>query len=169
MNRFYIIAPIVCMLLFGGVYWNHSKHAAIEAKALEEQAALVKAEEAAKKEAAVVKAREDSAQRAAARLAEEAAAEADRREKWAAAGKKIADDTAANDKLIAQHIAAIKSFEAELIALRDAKEKANAKSLETTRNTELARIAKRNAEMEIQRMTEMVARKAAGTSLAAVP
>jgi hypothetical protein len=169
MNRFYIITPVVLMLLFGGVFWNHSKHAAIEAREFEVRAAQAKADEAAKKEAAVVKAREDAAKRTAARLAEEQAAETEKREKWAAAGKKIADDTNANQTLIAQHTAAIKSLEAELVALREAKEKANARSLETTQNTELARIAKRNAEMEIQRMTEMVARKAANTSLASMP
>lgn len=169
MNRFYIITPLVLMLLFGGVFWKHSQASAIEAKEAALVAERVKAEEIAKKEAAVVKAREDSAKRAADRLAEEQAAEAEKRARWTAAGDKIAADTAANQTLIAQHTAAIKALETELADLRVAKEKANNRSFEITQATELARIAKRNSEMEIQRMTEMVARKAANTSIAAMP
>lgn len=169
MNRFYIITPLVFMLLFGGVFWKHSQHSAIEKQKLEQVAAQAKADEAAKKEAAVVKAREDTAKRAADRLAEEQAQEADKRSKWASTGKTITDDTAANDALIAKYTAEIKAMEAELATLRTTKEQVSNKSLEITQTTELARIAKRNAEMEIQRLTEMVARTAAKTSLATMP
>ena len=169
MNKFYIITPFVMMLLFGGVFWKHSQASAIEAKQVEMKIAQAKAEEAAKKEAAVVKAREDSAKRTAARLAEEQQQEADKRAKWESAGQRIASDTATAEATIVKHTAAIKALEAELTQLRATKEKVNTKSLEVMQATELARIAKRNAELEIQRLTEMVARKAAGTSLAAMP
>ena len=169
MNKFYIITPIVMMLLFGGVFWKHSQASSIEAKQVEMKIAQAKAEEAAKKEAAVVKAREDSAKRTAARLAEEQQQEADKRAKWESAGQRIATDIATAEATIAKHTAALKALETELTELRANKEKVNAKSLEVMQATELARIAKRNAELEIQRLTEMVARKAAGTSLAALP
>ena len=169
MNRFYIIAPVVMMLLFGGVFWKHSQASAIEARELELKVAKAKADDAAKKEAAVVKAREDSAKRTAARLAEEQQQEADKRAKWESSGQKIASDTATAEATIAKHNAAIKALETELTELRATKERVNAKSLEVMQATELARIAKRNAELEIQRLTEMVARKAANTSLASIP
>ncbi len=169
MNRFYLIVPLVLSLLFGGVYWQHRQHSAEAAKVKAEQVAKAKAEEDAKKSEAERKAREDAEKRTAARAAEEKKKEDDKQAKWVADGVKISDETSGYVAQTAAYTKEIATLEKELAAIRSAKELAGKEVFAQAREVELALIAKRNAELEIQRLTEMVARKAAGTSLVKSP
>ena len=63
----------------------------------------------------------------------------------------------------------IADLEKELAGLRTQKETVNRENLELLKKVELARIAKRNAELNIQRMTEMISRRAAASALTAPP
>lgn len=164
MNKFYIIVPVVLLAVFGGVYWQHSGQAARHAEQQAAEVAHVEQEAAAKKQAAERQAREDAERRSAERLVEERKREEARQAAWEADNRKLAEDTtryteqAAKNRTEAERLAAeVKSLEAE-------HEKQEAAVFAQTEAVELARIAKRNAELEIQRLVEIVARKG-GTSL----
>lgn len=167
MNKLYIIVPLVLALAFGGLYVSHSKHAAEKAavaKAEAEEKARVAAEQKAEAER---QAREDAERRTREREAEEKKKEEEKAAKWAAQGKQIADETARYEELAKQHTAELKELEAKLAALRAEKEAAVRAGFDFDLDIEKARVAKRTAELEIQRLVEMTARKA-GTTLAPV-
>ena len=160
MNRFYLIVPIVLLGLFGGIYWQHSRTAATEAAAKATETERIKAEELAKKAEAERAAREEAARRAAAREAEEKAKEDEKRARWAAEGKRIEEETAAFAARVAELAEQTKRAETELTEVRAAKDALDRENFEIAREVELARIAKRNAELEIQRAVEVVAGRA---------
>jgi hypothetical protein len=161
MNRFYLIVPLVMVCLFGGVYWQHHNTSTAEAARLAAAAELARAAEAAQKDEAARLAREDSARRAAERVAEEQKKEDEKRAKWTADGLRIEEETARFTARVAELTREIAQAEVELAALRTAEEKLDRENFELAREVELARIAKRNAELEIQRAVDVVAQRAA--------
>jgi hypothetical protein len=165
MNRFYLIVPVVLLALFGGVYWQHNRSAAADARQKAAAVALAKEADESKKQAAEAKAREDAAQRTAARLADEQKKEQEKQDRWEAEGLRIAEDTARDTGKAASLAGSVAEREKELAALRSARDTVNHEAFELARQVELARIQKRNAELEVQRLTEMIARKVANTSL----
>ncbi|EIP98598.1 hypothetical protein OpiT1DRAFT_03058 [Opitutaceae bacterium TAV1] len=164
MNRFYLIVPLVLVALFGGVYWNHTKHAAELALQKEAEALRLEQAETAKKAEAEAKAREDAARRAAERQAEEKKKEEEKQARQEAESAKIAADTKSARETAAARAAEIATLEKQLTELRAGLETLHKDTFELNRRVELARIERRNAELEVQRLTEMIARKA-GTSL----
>jgi hypothetical protein len=167
MNKLYVIVPLLLTLAFGGVYLVHRKEAAAKAEIARVEAARAAADEAAKKAEAERQAREDADRRAAERLAEEKRKEEEKRAKWEAVGKQIVDDTAAYQAQADKNAAEIKALETKLAALRAEKDQMSQTVFDAAKELEAARIAKRNAELEIQRLVEMTARKA-GTTLGTV-
>jgi len=165
----YFIVPVILAVIFSFFYFAYlddAKQKDIERKA---EIARVEQAEALKKAEIEEKARLDAERRAAERLAAEQAKEAERIAKWEAEGKRIQDAT---DENIAEANALAKkisNLEIELNALRQSKAKTNAEVLEMIKQVERAMIDKRNAELEIQRMTEMIARRAADSSLSRAP
>lgn len=161
MNRFYLIVPIVFLGLFGGVYWQHSRTAAAEAEVRAAETERIKAEELAKKTAAETAAREESARRTAAREAEEKKKDEEKRARWEADGRRIEEETTEFSGRVAELTAEIAKAEAALAAVRADKTRVDRENFELAREVELARIAKRNAELEIQRAIDVVAQRAA--------
>ena len=92
---------------------------------------------------------------------------------YAAAGaqadKKVKDQTAEYTAKGAAAQKQVDALEAELAKLRKDKDATSRESFELAKKVELARVARRNAELEIQRMTEMVSRRAADSSLTRPP
>lgn len=163
MKKLYVAVPLALTLAFSGVYYLHS----IEAK---EKAALARAasekadaEAAAKKAEAERQAREDAERRTAERLAEEKKKEEEKAAKWEAASRQIAEETAAYKEQAAKTATEITALEAKLAALRQEKDAAARLVFQRAGAVEAARIKKRNAELEIQRLVEMVARKGGAT------
>ena len=165
MNRFYLIVPVVLLGVFGGVYWQHTQHSAEAAKAKAELVQQAKVAEEAKKAESERKAREDADRRAAARLAEEDKKQEEKRIRWETEGARLVEETARYQKQAADLARQIAEAEKKIVAQRGEREARARAAFEQEREIELIRIAKRNAELEIQRLTEIVARKA-GTSLA---
>ncbi len=163
MNRFYLIVPVVLLALFGGVYWQHSSNAVSEARMKAAATAEAKLAEETRKADAERKAREDADKRAAARLAEEQKKEDDKRIKWEADNAQIAADAARYDAQAATFTKELTALEKQLAEIRATGQSLNRQNFELARDVELARIAKRNAELEIQRTTEILARTAAAT------
>ena len=167
MNKLYLIVPILLTLAFSGLYSLHSKEAADKAEKVRIEAARVVAETEAKKQAAEKQAKEDSDRRTAERIAADKAKEEEKRAKWEAAGKAIADDTSTYVAQAVKNEAETKSLETKLAALRADKDKATQAAFDFELAIEQARVSKRTAELEIQRLVEAVARKG-GTTLGSV-
>lgn len=163
MNRFYLIAPVVLLVLFGGLYWNHVRSADAEAQAKVAAAFEAQAAEDARKAEAERKAREDAEKRAAERLAEEQKREEAKAAKWAADSAQIAADKARYEEQTKALLAEAAALEKEIATVRGDRQTLKRDNFELAREIELARIAKRNAELEIQRTTEMLARSAGST------
>ncbi len=165
----YVISVGSMLAIFLFFYFTHLKEAEIRDKARAAQIAQQQKDDADRKALIEAKAREDATARAAARAADEAKKEADKVAKWEADGQKIKDQTdkynTEADRLSKQAA----RLEIQLDTLRNDKEKANRESFELAKRVELAKIAKRNAELEIQRMTEMIARRAADSLMARPP
>ncbi len=167
MNKLYVIVPLILTLAFGGIYLSHRKDAAVKKAEAAQVAARAAEAEAAKKAEAERQAKADADKRAAERLAEEKRKEEEKAAKWAAAGKQIAADTAAYQTQAEKTLAEARALEAKLSALRAEKDRAAQAGFDAALAVEAARVQKRSAELEIQRLVEMTARKA-GTTLGGV-
>ena len=165
----YIIFPSVMLAGFLVVYFSHKEKAEAKERAHIEQVAREKAEAEEKKRVAEAKAREDARKRQEERDAEERRKAEEKAAKQAADDKKVADQTAeytAKANAAAKQVA---TLEQELDRLRKEKDQTSREAFDLAKQVELARIARRNAELEIQRMAEMVARRAAESSLTQPP
>lgn len=166
MNRLYLLAPIVLLAVFGGFYWQHTRTAATEST--DKAAAIIAAERAelANKTEAEHRARADAEKRSAERTAEEAKRDVEKRARTEEENRRIATDTATHRAQVAALTAETAALQAQLTALQTRRATLNTEAFALAKEVELARIAKRNAELEIQRLTDMVARQAANTTLA---
>jgi Flp pilus assembly protein TadB len=168
MKRFYFIFafPVVLLVVFSGVYWQFSKTSDEAEHAKQVQVAQQKATDEQKKKEEETKARQDTEKRIAERAAEERKKEDERIAKWDAESKRITDESQGYATQVASNSKEIADLTKELADLRQAKENKTRDLLNSASEAELAAIAKRSAELEIQRMTEMVARKVASSQVA---
>ncbi|ACB75623.1 hypothetical protein [Opitutus terrae] len=165
----YLVSVGSLLAIFLFFYFAHVEEARILDKKRTEEAAAKAKVEADRKAEIEQKARDDAAKRAADRAAEEAKKEADRAAKQAAEDKKVKDATDAANAKADGYAKQAGELEVQLSALRTQKEKLNREEFELAKQVELARVAKRNAELEIQRMTDMIAKRAADSAIATPP
>ena len=169
MKRLYLLIPLALLGLFAVPFVAHLRH--------EEQATLARAATTARQQAdaekesqaAELKARADADQRAAARLAAEQHAAEAKRAQCEDESRRIAADTAGYSAGAAKLAAEVADLQSQLASVRAKRAKLSAEAFATAKTVELARIDKRNAELEIQRLTAMLARQAAGTELPPLP
>jgi hypothetical protein len=165
----YLAFPGVMLALFLVVWFAHEKDAdARDKQRLEAKAKKLEDEKQAKA-AAEKKAREEAAQRQKEREEEDRKKEDERRAKQAKADKEVKD---AYDAAVAEgdrYQKELNNLEVELDRLHKAKDLASRQAFDLAKQVELARVAKRNAELEEQRMTDMIARRAAESTMAAMP
>ena len=165
----YLIFPGLMMAGFLVIYFSHVEKTHAKEKAAAEKIAKEKAEADVKKKAAEVKARDDAKKRQEERDAEEKKKADEKEAKQAADDKKVRDATA---EYVAKGAAAAKqvaTLEKDLDNLRKEKDKTQREAFDLAKQVELARIARRNAELEIQRMTEMVSKRAHESSMVKPP
>ena len=161
----YVISVGSMLAIFLVFYLSATKQHEERERQRAAQVAAKKAAEDARKADIEAKAREDAEKRAAQRAADEAKKEADRVAKWDAEGQKIQDAT---NKYNADADASAKKaaeLEVQLTALRADKEKLNREAFDLAKGVELGKIARRDAELEIQRTTAMIARRAEQSTL----
>lgn len=165
----YLLAPAIMMGVFMVFYFSyvekaHAKEAVAKARIEADKKA---AEE--KKMVAEAKAREDAKKRQDERDAEEKRKEKERIDKQAAEDKKVRDAT---NEFLARGKSAeqkVKQLETQLDNLRKEKDRLSREAFDIAKQVELARIARRNAELEMQRMTEMITKRASESSLVRPP
>jgi len=169
MNRFYLIVPVVLVAVFGGIYWQHTREVAHQAVEKQAESARALEAEQSRKTAAEQKAREDADRRTAAQLAEEQKKETEKQALWDSESRALAADIATYQDQLARSTTELDQLNARLATVRATREKRAAQAFELTRAVELDRIRKRNAELEVQRLTEILATQAAGSVLASSP
>lgn len=161
----YVISVGGMLTVFLFFYFSHIKEAERLEKIRQEKIAHEIEVEKAKKAEIEAKARQDAEKRAAERAAADAKKEADKLAKWEADSRKIQQTTDEYNAKAAAFSKQVSELEIQLNTLRTSKEKLNREAFEFAKQVEQARIEKRNAELEIQRMTDMIAKKAADSSL----
>lgn len=164
MKRFYYIFPLVLLGAFSVLFMQFSKASDEADRIKAEKLAIQKQAEEAKKKEEAAKSREDSEKRTAARLAEERQKEEERVAKWNAETKRIEDEAQGYVSKAAELSKEVTDLEKKLADLRSTKDTRTRELLAVSSEVELAAIAKHNAELEIQRMNEMLVRKVAKTS-----
>jgi membrane protein involved in colicin uptake len=166
MNKFYFIIPVVLLAAFVAYYSQFSKEFARREADKAQHLADLKAEDDRKKQEAIAKAAEEAHQREEAQRAAEAAAEAERRAKWDADNQKIADETADYQQKADVYARQAADLDAQLDSLRNTHDQASRDLFDLQKQIELAKIDRRNAELEIQRTYDMVTEKVAASTLA---
>jgi preprotein translocase subunit SecF len=165
----YLIFPGAFLGLFLIFFFSHKKESDEKERVRLEVAAKKKADDADAKSKAEEKAKVAAAQRQAEREKEEADKDRVRREKQEKIDRDIRDDT---NKALAEadaHQKEINALELELSRLHKSKDAVTREAFDLQKAVELEHIKKRNAELEIQRFTEMIARRAAQSSMAQMP
>lgn len=169
MAKTYIILPLIMLGIFYFFYQDFSKQNEIAVAEKAAAAEAAEAQAAADKAEAERKSKEDAARRTAEREADEAAKIAKQRAAWEADGAKVAADTAAAKAKSNEHQMKINELELKLAGLRKEREMINGEVFAMLKEVESARIAKRNAEREVQRMAAMVTQKAETSVLVKKP
>lgn len=169
MNRYYIIVPIILLAGFGFLYAQF--HSEMKAKEAQRQAQIqaAKDEDARKRHEADEKARLDSERRERERQEEEAKKAKDKKDKYEAEIQKIRDEIAHYTGQVNDEGKQSAKLEQDLANLRATKEKENRESFDLNKQVERAQIDRRNAEFEIQRLTDMIVHRASESSMARMP
>ena len=165
----YLIFPGAMLAGFLVIYLSHVEKTHVKEKEAKAKIAEQKAEAESKKKVAEAKAREDAKKRTDERDALETKALQEKIAKQAANDKEVRDATAGYTAKADAAAKQVGAQEAELDRLRKEKDQTSRETFEIAKQVELARIARRNAELEIQRMTEMVVRRASDSSLTRPP
>lgn len=165
----YLIFPGLMLGAFLIFFFAHQKDSDAREAARLEVAKKQEDEKAKAKAEAERKASIDAKERQAAREKEDADKEAAKLAKQAAADKEVKDTT---DKALAEgdkFAKEVSKLEIDLDTLHKGKDKASREAFDLAKQVELAKVAKRNAEFEIQRTTEMISRRASDSSLTRMP
>jgi len=169
MNRYYIIIPIVLMAVF--IYFERG--ASKEAEVARQQQIELKAKEEAKKladkQALEAKAKIASEQRNAERIKAEQDKEEKRKADFQAKIQKLKDDAKRYTDSVELNTKLVASLEKELAAKRATRDSENRLVLDLAKKVEISKKARRAAELEVQRFTEMLSTKANESSMAKIP
>ena len=170
MNKFYFILPVFLMVAFG-LYYTQVAQPQMRAEAA--AAARLKADEAARDEAHRLeierKSQEDARRAQADREAKSRAAQEKARAEKEAQDRAVREETAKFEDEAARLTKQIADLEREIAGLRAQREQTNQEAFELAKQVELAKIDRRTAEMDLQRMYEMVAQKVTDSSLTKMP
>ncbi|HWA11259.1 MAG TPA: hypothetical protein VG838_17595 [Opitutaceae bacterium] len=165
----YIIFPGIGLALFLVLYFAEVKKMDEKERARAEEVAKKKKEDDDRKERLQRESSEAQAKAAKAREDERLRKEADKAAKWKAEGDKIQEDTNKAQAEIAISTKKVADLEAEITRLRNQRDQANREYLALIESVEAAKIERRNAELDIQRKTAMIANRASDSSLTRMP
>ncbi len=161
----YVIFPGIGIAVFLGLYFPAKSHfEAVEASRAEAVARQKTADDAHKKELEDL-ARQDSEKRAAQNAKDEAAREAARLEKWNQQGRDIQAETDAATADGDRYSKQIADLQIQLDTLHKQKDDLSREDFDLTKQVELARVNESTADLEIQRMVEMIANRAGASSM----
>lgn len=165
----YLILPVVMTGVFLMFFFKHEKETVARETARGQEMAQKAAADKAVKDAAEAKAKESARIAQLDRDRENAEREAARKAQQDAVDKEIKDKTDASLAEIARDTKRAKELELEIARLITDRERITREAFDLAKQVELAMVAKRNAELEEQRLTEMIARRATESSMTKLP
>ncbi len=169
MNRYYIIVPLILMSVF--VYFE--RDASKQALIVEEQKMEAKKVEEAKKEeekrVLEEKAKIDSERRNEQRLKEEKEKEDKKKAEYQAKLQRFKDDIKRYSDDIDKFNKEVERLQKELADKRELRERENRATFELAKKVEISKKMRRNAELQLQRYTAMLAKRADESAMAKMP
>lgn len=169
----YLIVPFVLLLAFlytpSVGYFAAQKRIAAKVAAAEAAKEAKQAEEDRHRKEVEAKAAEDARERQLKREAEEKAKQEKREREYQDANDRLSRDIAEFSGEADKFAKEAAELDIALAKLRTRKESAAREAFELAKQVELAKIERRNAEIEIQRMVDMVAQRLNASPLSAPP
>jgi hypothetical protein len=165
----YVIAPGAMLAVFLFFYMSSRAETKAREQAHNEEVAKQKADADEKKRIAEQTAKEDAERRNAEREAEEVKAAKAKQDKYDADMAAIQADTDKSNALADTYAKQVSDLTIELDTLNKQKDALSREGFELSKKIELAEVARHNAEMEVQRLVEMIADRADQTLMAKMP
>lgn len=165
----YVLGPGIMLAVFLFFYFASRAETEAREKAEKVEAARQKAEADEKKHVAEQKAREDAERRNAERAAEEAKTAQDKLEKYQTDMRRIQDDTDKSNALEETEAKQVSELTIELDTLHKQKDALSREGFDLQKKVELAQVARENAELDIQRMVQVIANRADESAMAKMP
>jgi len=165
----YVLGPGLMLGVFLFFYFSSKAETDARMKAEKARKEEIAKEEEQKKQIAEKKARDDAERRNADRAADEARIAKEKQDKYDADMRRIQEDT---DKATASAEASAKQVSEltiELDTLHKQKDSITREGFDLAKRVEMAEVARRNAELEIQRMVDMIANRADQSSMTKMP
>jgi hypothetical protein len=170
MTKFYVILPAILLIVFGVYYTKVAKPEMVAAEvAKEKRIADERAAEDAHRKEVEAKAQEDARKAQEVRDQKEKERQEKAQKDKDEQDRKVQEETAKWTDEAAKLTKDIAAMEAQIANLRSKREATNREVLDLAKKAELAKIDRRNAELEIQRMYDMVAQKVADSFLTKAP
>ena len=169
MNKSYLIVPIVLLAIFAVTYNSSLQEMHAREMANQAKATKIKIEEKRRKDEVELKATADAKRRQEERDAEDRKKQAKKQAEYDDAMKSLRDQTADYTTQAAKLSKEITDLESQIAQNRNAKENLARENLALAKTVDLMKINRRNAELEIQRTMEMVAKKLNDSSIAVSP
>jgi chromosome segregation ATPase len=165
----YVLAPAVMIAVFLFFYFDSKAAWEAKEKARLEEVAQAKSDAEAKKHVAEAKAREDAERRNAERAAEDAKVAKDKQDKYDADMARIQSDTDRANATAESYAKQVSDLTIELDSLHKQKDALTREDFDLEKKVEMARVARQNAELEIQRTVEMISTRADESAMAKPP
>lgn len=169
MNKSYLIVPIVLLAIFSFLYSGALKEMGIKEKNRLAVVAEKAAAEKKRKDEIDARATVDAQKRQAEREAQDRAKEEKKIKEYQDAMKALKDEAEKYSVESAKLAKEVAELELQISQAHTDKEKLNKETFELSKRVELTKIARRNAEIEIQRMVEIVGKKLNDSPLAVPP
>jgi len=165
----YVLGPGIMLAVFMFFYLASKEETEARLKAEKAHKEEVAKEAEQKKQLAEKKAREDAERRNAERATEEARIAKEKQDRYDADMRRIKDDTDKASASAAESAVKVSELTIELDTLHKQKDALTREGFELAKRVEMAAVARRNAEIEIQRMVEMIANKADQSTMTKTP
>ena len=165
----YVLGPGIMLAVF--LFFYFASKAETETRMAAEKAHKeeVAREAEQKKQVAEAKAREDAERHNADRAADEAKTAKEKQEKYDADMHRIQTDTDKASANAERYAAQVSEFTIELDTLHKQKDALTREGFELAKRVEMAAVARRNSELEIQRMVEMISNRADQSIMTKMP
>ena len=165
----YVLFPTALLGIFLFYYFASKAETEARERVHREQVAREVADANQKKALAEAKARDDAERRNVERAAEEAKAAKDKEEKYNSEMARIKSETDRENASAEQYAKQVSELTIELDNLHKQKDSLTREDFDLAKKIELAEVARHNAEMEIQRYTEMISNRADQSMMVKMP
>jgi translation initiation factor IF-2 len=166
---FYVLFPTILLAIFLVFYLSSRSETLAREATQREEAARTKAEADKKKAEAEATAQADAEKRNIQRANDEAKAAKDKEDKYNAEMAKIKAETDKANGTADMYSKQVSELTIELENLHKQKDNLTRESFDLLKRIELSEVARRNAELEIQRYDEMIANRADQSFMTKMP